>query len=111
MEVCLKLSMVSNSPLVYLSTNAVQHQHTKRIEIDLHFVWDKVTLGVVQVFHVLTSSQYANIFTEDLRSSMFCDFRSNLKVCLTDVLIASGWGGLYSYLLPVFPDSVSVLFL
>ncbi|WVZ50929.1 hypothetical protein U9M48_002134 [Paspalum notatum var. saurae] len=28
----------------YLSTNSVQHQWTKHIEIDLHFVWDKVAL-------------------------------------------------------------------
>ncbi|GJV55718.1 uncharacterized mitochondrial protein-like protein [Tanacetum coccineum] len=29
-----------NISVVYLASNPVQHQHTKRVEIDLHFVWD-----------------------------------------------------------------------
>jgi hypothetical protein len=46
---------ISALPL-FMSSNPVQHQRTKHIEIDLHFVREKVALGVVRVLHVLTTS-------------------------------------------------------
>jgi len=63
------------------SSNLLQHQRTKHIEIDLHFVRDKVAIGDVKVQHVPTSSQYADIFTKGLPSSIFTEFRSSLNVC------------------------------
>ncbi|XP_066380562.1 uncharacterized mitochondrial protein AtMg00810-like [Miscanthus floridulus] len=36
-----------NVSAVYLSTNPVQHQRTKHVEIDLHFVCDRVALGEI----------------------------------------------------------------
>jgi hypothetical protein len=65
---------------VYLSTNPVQHQHTKHVEIDLHFVQEKVTIGQVHVIHVLTTSQFADIFTKSLPSSVFNEFQSSLNI-------------------------------
>ncbi|GJY31758.1 ribonuclease H-like domain-containing protein [Tanacetum coccineum] len=37
---------------VYLSSNHVQQQHTKHIEIDMHFVRDPVAAGHVRMLHV-----------------------------------------------------------
>jgi hypothetical protein len=38
-----------NVSAVYLSSNPVQHQHTKHVEIDLHFIRDRVAAGSVRV--------------------------------------------------------------
>ncbi|GKD41539.1 ribonuclease H-like domain-containing protein [Tanacetum coccineum] len=38
--------------VVYMSANPVQLQHTKHIEIDIHFVRDKLAAGHVLVLHV-----------------------------------------------------------
>jgi hypothetical protein len=47
----------------------VQHQRTKHIEIDLHFVRERVACG---------------IFTKGLLSSIFVDFGTSLNVRSTD---------------------------
>ncbi|GJV42892.1 ribonuclease H-like domain-containing protein [Tanacetum coccineum] len=57
-----------NVSAVYLSTNSVQHQRTKHIEIDIHFVRDYVASGQVRVLHVPSRYQYADIFTKALLS-------------------------------------------
>ena len=69
-----------NVSSVYLSTNPVQHQRMKHVEIDLHFVRDRVAIGDVRVLHVPTTSQFADIFTKGLPSSTFSEFRSSLNV-------------------------------
>jgi hypothetical protein len=83
-----------NISVVYLSTNPVQHQGTKHVEIDLHFVRDRVALGEVHVLHVPTTLQYADIFTKGLPTAVFQSFRSSLNV-----RSSPGWycGGLLEY--------------
>jgi hypothetical protein len=58
----------------------VQHQRTKHVEIDLHFVRDRVAIGEVRVLHVPTTSQFADIFTKGLPSTTFAAFRSSLNI-------------------------------
>ncbi|GJW33715.1 ribonuclease H-like domain-containing protein [Tanacetum coccineum] len=72
-----------NVSVVYLSSNPVQHQHTKHIEIDIHFVQDLVATGQVRVLHVPSRFQYADIFTKGLPSALFNEFRDSLSVCCT----------------------------
>ncbi|GJS85144.1 ribonuclease H-like domain-containing protein [Tanacetum coccineum] len=69
-----------NVSAFYLSCNPVQHQHTKHIEIDLHFVCDFVATGYVRVLHVPSRYQFADIFTKGLLSPLFAEFRSSLSV-------------------------------
>ncbi|KAK1629584.1 hypothetical protein QYE76_003899 [Lolium multiflorum] len=48
-----------NISAVYMSSNPVQHRRTKHIEIDIHFVREKVALGQVRVLHVPTTAHYS----------------------------------------------------
>ena len=41
-----------NVSAVYMTANTVHHHRTKHIEIDIHFVREKVALGEVRVLHV-----------------------------------------------------------
>ncbi|GKF36908.1 ribonuclease H-like domain-containing protein [Tanacetum coccineum] len=69
-----------NVSVVYMSANPVQHQRTKHIEIDIHFVHDKVAAGHVRVLHVPSRFQYADIIIKGLPYLLFADFRSSLSV-------------------------------
>jgi hypothetical protein len=39
--------------------------------IDLHFVYERVVVGDVRVLHFVTTSQFVDIFTKGLPSSVF----------------------------------------
>ena len=60
-----------NVSAVYLSTNPVQHQRSKHVEINLHFVRDKVATGEIRVLHVPSTSRYADAFTKGVPISIF----------------------------------------
>nr|XP_021861020.1 uncharacterized protein LOC110800042 [Spinacia oleracea] len=69
-----------NISAIYLSGNQVQHQRTKHIEMDIHFVREKVARGQVRVRHVPSRYQIADIFTKGLPRVLFNDFRDSLSV-------------------------------
>ncbi|KAJ0876901.1 putative RNA-directed DNA polymerase [Helianthus annuus] len=69
-----------NVSAIYLSGNPVQHQRTKHIELDIHFVREHVQKGLVRVLHVPSRFQVADIFTKGLPRILFDDFRSSLSI-------------------------------
>nr|GFA60849.1 ribonuclease H-like domain-containing protein [Tanacetum cinerariifolium] len=79
-----------NVSVVYLSSTPVQHQCTKHIEIEIHFVWDLVATGQVRVLHVPSRFQYADIFTKGLPSALFDEFCDSLGVHCTFAPTARG---------------------
>ncbi|GKC67825.1 ribonuclease H-like domain-containing protein, partial [Tanacetum coccineum] len=76
---------------VYMSANPLQHQHTKHIDIAIHFVRDKVTAGHIRVLHVTSRFEYADIFTKGLPHPLFTDFRSSLSVRKTPAPTAGAY--------------------
>jgi len=50
-----------NISSVYMASNPVHHHRTKHIELDIHFVHEKVAVGDVRVLHVPTGQQFADI--------------------------------------------------
>uniref|UniRef100_J3KUE7 Reverse transcriptase Ty1/copia-type domain-containing protein n=1 Tax=Oryza brachyantha TaxID=4533 RepID=J3KUE7_ORYBR len=49
-----------NVSAVCMTANPLHHRRTKHIEIDIHFVHEKVALGQVRVLHVPSSHQFAH---------------------------------------------------
>lgn len=69
-----------NVNTVYLSTNLAQHQRSKHIEIDMHFVHDFVASELVRVLHAPLHFQYAYIFMKGLPRALFLKFHGSLNV-------------------------------
>jgi hypothetical protein len=56
-----------NMEAKYLSANPVFHARTKHIEVDYHFVKERVTRGLLQIDFVPTGDQVADGFTRQSR--------------------------------------------
>ncbi|GKV32028.1 hypothetical protein SLEP1_g40665 [Rubroshorea leprosula] len=72
--------LCDNINALYLALNHIQHQRTKHIEIDIHFVRERVASRAILLQHVPSSLQRADILTKALSSTAFCSQRSNLCV-------------------------------
>jgi hypothetical protein len=66
----------------YMSSNPVHQKWTKHIEIDLHFVQEKISIGEVKVLHVPSSRQFADIFTKGLPTR----YQDCLRPCLMNFI-------------------------
>lgn len=49
-----------------LAANTVFHAHTKHIEIDAHFIREKVAAKVVEVRYIPTTEQVDDILSKEL---------------------------------------------
>jgi hypothetical protein len=55
-----------NVSVIYLSSNHVEHQRTKHIEMYIHFAREKVSRGQARILYVPSRHQIADIFTKGL---------------------------------------------
>jgi len=64
-----------------LASNPVYHARTKHIEVDYHFIREKVLNGDISIKYISTHDQLADIFTKGLSSVQFSFLRDKLMVC------------------------------
>ncbi|XP_019435947.1 PREDICTED: uncharacterized protein LOC109342413 [Lupinus angustifolius] len=60
-----------NQSAMHIATNHVYHERTKHIEVDCHFIRERVQSKVIHLLLVSSSSQIADIFTKPLSPSLF----------------------------------------
>jgi len=55
-----------NISSILLANNPVYHARTKHIEVHYHFIREKILTREINLIHVNTKNQVANIFTKAL---------------------------------------------
>jgi hypothetical protein len=63
-----------------LASNLVYHARTKHIEVDYHFIREKVLNKDISLQFISTHDQPADLFTKGLTTSRFQFFRDKLLV-------------------------------
>lgn len=67
-----------NKAAISIAHNPVQHDRTKHIEIDRHFIKEKLERGLICIPYVTTQKQVADILTKGLSKQVFQSLNSKL---------------------------------
>jgi hypothetical protein len=72
--------LCDNESAIRLAVNPIEHSRTKHIDMRHHFLRDHQQKGDIDVYHISTENQLADIFTKPLDEKRFCRLRSELNV-------------------------------
>jgi len=68
-----------------MTVNPVQHDCSKHIAVEYHFLRECVAHGDLVVCYIPTNLQLADIFIKGLSSKLFDFFRDNLSVRISPI--------------------------
>ena len=60
-----------NKSAINIAHNPVQHDRTKHVEVDRHFIKEKLESGLICTPYISTENQLADVLTKGLMSSAF----------------------------------------
>jgi hypothetical protein len=63
--------LCDNESAIRLVDNPIEHNHTKHIDIRYHFLRDHQQRGDIDIYHISTENQLADIFTKPLDEKRF----------------------------------------
>jgi hypothetical protein len=72
--------LIDNKSAIALSQNPVHHERSKHIDIRFHFIRECIEEGKVEVDHIQTEKQLADILTKSLGRTRFVELRQMLGV-------------------------------
>jgi hypothetical protein len=72
--------LCDNESAILMADNPIEHSRTKHIDIRHHFLRDHQQKGDIEVYHINTENQLADIFTKPLYEKRFCRLRIELNV-------------------------------
>ncbi|WVZ67196.1 LOW QUALITY PROTEIN: hypothetical protein U9M48_016311 [Paspalum notatum var. saurae] len=99
--------LVDSTSAISVAKNPVLHSRTKHIDVRFHFLRDHYEKGDIDLVHVASKNQLADIFTKPLEFGAFVRLRGELGVtgwrCVDNALIKgeieSQWIGLIALLM------------
>jgi hypothetical protein len=74
------LLLCDNESAIRMVDNPIEHNRTKHKDIRHHFLRDHQQKGDIEVYHISTETQLADILTKPLDDKTFCRLRSELNV-------------------------------
>lgn len=70
-----------NKAAITIAQNPVQHDRAKHIEIDRHLIREKLNSGLLDLVHVTSDKQLADVFTKGLSNRTFHSLICKLGMC------------------------------
>lgn len=70
----------NNKATISISENPVQHDRTKHMEVDRHFIKENIEAGIVAFPFIRSSDQLADILTKAVGTKNFQDVLGKLSI-------------------------------